>query len=154
MWQSLWDLVPWPRIELNSGSESTESYHWAAQEFPILTFFIVATEHGKNNLCHLFLLDSVIWTAICHCIHLLICLVNGEKLCIPLSIFFSLSKCTKNPQVSTVFNGEKKIKMMTMKMLSPNFFHNFLKEDLWILGNTKFQTEGWYNSDLFTIASS
>lgn len=80
---------------------------------------------------------------------------NGEKLCIPLSIFFSLSEWTKNPQVSAVFNGEKKkIKMTTMKMLSPNFFHNFLKEDLELRAIQNFKLKDDITVILFTIASS
>ena len=49
---------------------------------------------------------------------------------------------------------KKKGKDMTIKMLSPNFFHNFLKEDviLWAIQNFKLKDD--ITVILFTIVSS
>lgn len=49
---------------------------------------------------------------------------------------------------------KKKIKMTTMKMLSPNFFHNFLKEDLELRAIQNFKLKDDMTVILFTIASS
>lgn len=105
-------------------------------------------------MAHLFLLDSMSLNCHMSLYSSSDLSSNCEKLCIPLLVFFSLLIWTKNSQVSTVFNGEKKDKDMTIKMLSPNFFHNFLKEDveLWAIQNFKLKDD--ITVILFTIVSS